>query len=83
MFPDYQAEILKEDAGQKYRPSNGTEGDLFMSEYCWRCQLETHCTIPGKTALYQIEADDYPAQWQIGSDGQPTCTEFLKRKDSF
>lgn len=24
-------------AGEKYRPANGTEGEIFMETYCYRC----------------------------------------------
>jgi hypothetical protein len=76
MFTDEFAEQMKIHTGEKFRPSNGTEGDLFMFAHCWQCAHENNCEIIGKTMLYAVEDEEYPAQWQYGDDGQPTCTEF-------
>lgn len=74
-------------AGEKYRPSNGTEGQLFLGAFCRRCQREGHtadggddgqrCEIMGMTMIYQANEPEYPAAWQYGNDGQPCCTAFI------
>ena len=37
IYPVEWAEMTKERAGQKYQPSNGTEGELFMACWCGKC----------------------------------------------
>lgn len=53
-----------------YRPSNGTEGDVFMSHWCFRCIKESGCTI-----LMGAMAGKNPKQWVREDDG-PKCTSF-------
>lgn len=72
-------------AGEKYRPSNGTEGQLFLDAFCRRCQRDGHgddddgqrCEINGLTMIYQVGEAEYPTEWQYGKDGQPCCTAFV------
>ena len=68
----------------KYRPSNGTEGMMFMERWCQRCTCEAmqlegegdSCPILADTMVYAVDEPGYPEQWQVGDDGQPLCTEF-------
>lgn len=53
-----------------YRPSNGTEGDIFMSKWCFRCIKESGCTI-----LTGAMAGKSPKQWRTDADG-PRCNSF-------
>ena len=53
-----------------YIPSNGTEGEIFMSEYCYKCYKYSGCTI-----LTGSMVDKQPKQW-IYKDDRPTCTSF-------
>lgn len=94
-FPIYPASFAAMNvsrAGEKYRPSNGTEGDLFMDAFCRRCQRDgamregmdfdecddnERCDLIGRTMLHPIEAPEYPSEWQYGKDGQPCCTAFV------
>lgn len=76
MFTEYQAEMMKPHAGEKFKPSNGTEGELFMTEYCDKCQRCGTCELIGDTMIYDIDDERFPHQWQYGSNGQPTCTDF-------
>lgn len=84
--------MLVHRAGEKYRPSNGTEGQLFLDAFCRRCQRDSAmragapenvcksdecCEIIGLTMILDIEDPDYPAEWQYGQDGQPCCTQFV------
>lgn len=71
-----------------YQPSNGTEGDIFMSQYCYRCSKFPHssdaknqCMIVLGTMALGIDDPEYPKQWQIGPNG-PTCTAFKDREQA-
>jgi len=37
-----------------YRPSNVTEGDMFMDGLCFRCKKEKACQILSDTFIYGI-----------------------------
>lgn len=71
-----------------YQPSNGTEGDIFMSEFCFKCSKFPHdsdaknqCAIFGKSLIYDTKDKEYPHQWRIES-GKPTCTAFKDREEA-
>lgn len=81
IYPDDLASRLKDRVGKKYRPSNGTEGDIFMDAWCGRCRHDDYdggkyCPIIGRTMAHEINEADYPTEWQYGDDGQPKCTAF-------
>ena len=64
-----------------YRPSNGTEGELFRAYFCSQCKhrdddVAGGCEIALRAYAYDIDDPSYPAQWIHGPDGQPMCTEF-------
>ena len=70
-------------AGKLYRPSNGTEGELFMAQFCDQCAYEDveqdrFCDIA--TLTMGMEADDerYPKEWVFDEEGRPKCTKFKK-----
>lgn len=76
--------MLKPDENPKpYRPSNGTEGDIFMGQFCFRCALWNGqedaqgepCEILGRTFWCNIGDKDYPTEWVEDSNG-PRCTAF-------
>lgn len=84
-FPAELANLYVEKAGQPYQPSNGTEGEIFWSEWCCRCSKDKSmregvdieecddneiCRILG--ASFQGKAKE----WVYGADGQPMCTAF-------
>ncbi len=92
IYPVVWADMAKDRAGEKYRPSNGTEGDFFFSAWCCKCQRDKsmregcdvnecddneRCDIIGNTMCFDVEDDEYPKEWQIGKDGQPCCTAFV------
>jgi hypothetical protein len=65
-----------------YRPSNGTEGEIFMEQWCERCQhddqeFEEYCPIVADTMAFDIGDKDYPKEWiyKPGTD-IPICTNF-------
>lgn len=73
---------------KKYEPSNGTEGEMFKSKFCYKCIKYPHspegkyqCLILLKTFCYNITNEKYPHQWQIKEDG-PVCTAY-KNRDEF
>lgn len=69
---------------KRYRPSNGTEGEYFMEDFCYNCIHEkwTHtqndadkkCDILSRTLIYDTEDPEYPEEWQYDDAGNPTCT---------
>ncbi|MDB5777549.1 MAG: hypothetical protein JWP38_3682 [Herbaspirillum sp.] len=96
IYPAEWAEMLIEDAGKKYQPSNGTEGEIFFSSWCSECARDKsmregadidecddseRCDIIGKTMAYYVEDEEYPKEWQYGKDGQPCCTAFIPAGD--
>ncbi len=56
-----------------YRPSNGTEGDIFWSNWCARCIKNSGCSIWGGAM-----AGKSPKQWV--RDPDPKCTSFQDRR---
>lgn len=73
-------------AGKPYRPSNGTEGVLFMSKFCYRCvhdleyarTMENGCEILANTLVFDVDDKEYPKEWVRDSEGHPVCTKFEK-----
>ena len=71
---------------EKYRPSNGTEGDTFIAEWCDKCEHErAHrenphavdgCAILTATMLYDVDEAQYPIEWIVDATG-PRCTAFV------
>lgn len=74
-----------------YRPSNGTEGDIFISQWCCNCARDKSfsegvdvdlcsadeiCQIINKTMAYDIDHEEYPREWQYNAKGAPICTAF-------
>jgi len=64
---------------KKYRPSNGNEGDIFMSKWCDNCIRDTEdkaCKILGDSLCWGIDDDGYPDEWTYNDAGFPICTAF-------
>lgn len=63
---------------EKYRPSNGTEGEWFIGEWCCKCQCDENedCRIVAATFIYDVDAPEYPAEW-VEDESGPRCTEFV------
>jgi hypothetical protein len=78
---------IPEKKGMKYRPSNGTEGERFIVEYCDRCVHEPQddksqgCKILIRTMVHDVNDPEYPKEWVYDDEGVPKCTEFEKRED--
>lgn len=65
--------------GKPYRPSNGTEGELFFGAYCADCtrqRTEHGCSIARRALFHNVREEGYPNEWIYGHDGQPACTAF-------
>lgn len=70
---------------EPYRPSNGTDGELFMSRFCDRCKhdakfretqdAEDGCPIIVRAFAYLTDEPGYPTEW-IEDDQGPRCTAF-------
>lgn len=68
-----------------YRPSNGTEGEIFMARWCRHCERDRAfqekpdqadgCPIVAKTFAFDIDHPDYPKEW-IEDERGPRCTAF-------
>ena len=78
---------------EPYRPSNGTEGECFIGEWCGSCERsgadgkpddEGHelmgCSILSRTFRYDADDPEYPAEWVIGDHG-PECTAWIPLGD--
>ncbi len=71
--------------GELYQPSNGTEGVHFTEMYCMQCincdpdpDGEKQCEIWMRSMCYDTKDKEYPKEWCYDSDGQPTCTAWVK-----
>ena len=69
---------------EKYRPANGTEGEMFMEDFCYQCtrddlEKDLLCPIIARTMALDVDDEGYPDEWQY-IDGQPVCTAFDMRK---
>lgn len=66
-------------SSQTYRPSNGTEGEGFISAWCCNCERDRHedCTILAATFAYDVEDAEYPREWCFDRQGRPQCTAFV------
>lgn len=90
--PACAAEFYAPSAGKPYRPSNGTEGEIFHAAACARCTKWERATDPDdwpegcmielRALNHDIDDPEYPKEWIIGPDGQPTCTAFDERQAS-
>lgn len=59
-----------------YRPSNATEGDGFLAEWCGRCALDMHCKLVSATMRNRTGDPNYPVEWVRGPHG-PRCLAFV------
>ena len=96
IYPKEFADMMKARAGEKYRPSNGTEGECFFSSWCCHCARDKSmregdpldecddnevCKIIADTFAYEVDDPRYPAEWQYEKDGQPCCIAFVRHGD--
>lgn len=62
----------------KWRPSNDTECDVFISGWCNNCKKDVNeaCEILARTFIYDVEDEKYPNEWRYGEHGSPECAAF-------
>jgi hypothetical protein len=74
-----------------YRPSNGTEGEIFMSAWCAKCVRDRArregdpfegCDIITMTMAFDIDHPSYPEAWVQDDDGTPSCLEFTAENEA-
>ena len=67
-----------------YRPRNGSEGEIFIGQWCATCEHERArrddpdadgYDIVTMTMALAANHPDYPKEWQIGPNG-PRCTAY-------
>ena len=66
-------------APEKYRPSNGAEGDGFIGQWCEKCEhdsMEDPCDILTRTLAHRIDEPEYPVEWIRDKEGT-SCTAFV------
>lgn len=73
---------------RSYCPSNGSEGEWFISQYCAKCiheqflhtQNGNHktCKILSDTMVFSVNDPGYPKEWIYDNEGNPDCTAFKK-----
>ena len=63
-------------AGKPYRPSNGTEGEMFMQMHCRYCRHNGPCIIQSLSMAYDLGDEGYPVELVFNVNGRPTCTGF-------
>lgn len=74
--------------GKPFRPSNGTEGMIFMDAFCEQCIHEKYshtqndadkkCDLMSAAMIFDIGDDDYPKEWVHDMEGWPICTAWKK-----
>lgn len=66
-----------------YRPSNGSEGEMFQEKWCYRCakypavDSDVDCDILARSFWNDIDDPKYPKEWIQDANGDnPRCTAF-------
>ena len=77
---------------ERYRPSNGTEGECFHGAWCNNCardallngskELEECddgdlCEIVARAMTHSEDDPNYPEEWTYDESGNPCCTAFV------
>ena len=73
---------------KKYRPTNGTCGQMFQQRYCdkcehdrqWRESEKNPCKILNNAMAFDLKDPGYPSEWTYDQAGDPTCTAFLSEE---
>ena len=83
--------------GDKYQPSNDTEGHVFWADWCCKCQRDKamregcdidecddneRCDIIADTMCYSVEDEKYPKEWTYDKHGNPCCIAFVPAGDA-
>ena len=87
LFPTILAMRYREMAGQQYRPSNGTEGAVFIDSWCGHCARDKamregapleECDDREVCPIIARSFAGEATEWVYGTDGQPRCTEYVE-----
>ena len=62
-------------AGKPYRPSNSTEGEMFMERWCSGCIKKSGCSI-----LNNALVGKQSRSWRYDDNGVPECTSFQDQR---
>lgn len=70
---------------QRYRPSNGTDGDIFVSQWCSQCIHEQGfrdgtgdgCAILAAAFAHDVDSPEYPMEWTLDSEANAECPAFV------
>ena len=72
------------EVNNSYRPSNGTEGESFVDEYCMNClhcdpdpNGKKQCEILLATLCFSPNEPEYPREWIYDALGNPKCTNHI------
>lgn len=78
--------MMNPQPGEKYLPSNGTEGECFFESWCRHCQRDRSmrdgepvedcddnelCDIIARSFRGDVD------EWVYSQHGEPTCTAFV------
>lgn len=67
-----------------YRPSNGADGDWFMSLFCNRCVKDTAahpCSILSRSMTFYETDKRYPRELVEDDENGPQCTAFADHRN--
>ena len=78
MWPARAAHVKS--IGKPYRPSNGTEGEIFEHKWCSACHFNGPCRVFLTAMAFNENEKGYPKELVVGPDGQPECTKFEEPK---
>lgn len=83
---DHAERLKKSSVGKPYRPSNGSEGEMFMTRFCYRCTKDNPdnsgrngCDIIFFSMSFEVDHPKYPKEWIYDEDGQPICTAWQQK----
>ena len=62
------------DMDEAYIPSNGTDFEIFMESWCFRCRVEPICKILSKAVACGGEIRQFKIK-----EGRPVCTSFFHK----
>lgn len=68
-----------------WRPSNATQGDAFMRDWCGTCAHDfkdsESCDINMRTMAFDMNEPEYPSEWCYNPQGEPVCTAYILKSE--